>query len=176
MQPAITSLFEFGLATAGASTLSFCKKMFNDELTVGVVNYAKIMQWLIPLSMIVPFLAFVAAGDSSPSLFGPILEPFTWFCALLFGAFLNSIPFVFLEHRNSGFRCLITGLASWFILVSISQYPTQKNYDGCSCGLRRSWYPWRGQKLKFTIEKEGDSNHQHRIWAPQYAISAYTPW
>lgn len=150
--------------------------MPNDVLTVGVVRYAKIMQWLIPLSMILPFLVFVAAGESDYSLFGPIEMPLTWFYTLLFGGFAISIPFVFIEHKNSGFRCLAVVVASCLIFVFISQYPTQKNHDGCSCGLRRSWYPWRGQKLKFTIESAGDPNHQHQIWDPQFIISAYTPW
>jgi hypothetical protein len=150
--------------------------MPNDALTVGAVRYARVMQWLVPLSLLVPFLAFVVGGESSYSLFRPIEKPSTWFYALFLGGFLISIPFVFIEHKNSGFRCLVTAVASSLILVTISQYPTQKNYDGCSCGLRRSWYPWRGQKLKFTIEKEGDPNHQHRIWDSQFAVSAYTPW
>ena len=156
--------------------LTFCKKMFNDELTVGVVKYAKIMQWLIPLSMIVPFLAFVAAGENSYHLLRLIGTPLSWFYMLLFGGFLISIPFVFLEHKNSGFRCLATAVALWFIFIIISYYPTEKFYDGCSCGLRRSWYLWRGQKLKLTIKNEGDPNHQHQIWDPQFVVSAYTPW
>lgn len=150
--------------------------MPNDELTVGVVRYARIMKWLIPLSIVVPFLAFIAGGESSYSLFRSIAKPLTWFYALLFVGFLISIPFVFLEHKNSGFRCLATVVASWLILVIVSQYPTQKNHDGCSCGLRRSWYPWRGQKLKFTIEDEGDTNHQHQIWDAQFTIEPYIPW
>jgi hypothetical protein len=160
----------------GVTSTMFCKKMPDDVLTVGVVRYVKIMQWLIPLSMVVPFLAFIVGGESSYSVFRPIEKPLTWFYALLFGGFLISIPFVFLECKNSGFRCLVTVVASWLILVIINQYPTQKNFDGCSCGLRRSWYPWHGQKLKFTIEEEGNPNHQHRIWDAQFNIEPYTPW
>ena len=150
--------------------------MHNDKLTAGVVRYAKVMQWVVPLSMVVPFLVFVVAGENAYSLYGPIEKPLTWFYTLLFGGFVISIPFVFLEHKNSGFRCLVTAVASWLVLITIDQYPTMKSYDGCSCGLERSWYSWRGKKLKFTIEKEGNPNHQHQIWDAQWSFEPYTPW
>jgi hypothetical protein len=151
----------------------FCQKMPNDALTVGVVKYAKIMQWLIPLSIIVPFLAFIIAGEDSSTRYKLMDKLLTWFYPLLFGGFVISIPFVFIEHKNSGFRCLATAIVTFLVLFN---YPTEKHYDGCSCGLRRSWYHWRGQKLKLTIDKQGDPNHRHRIWDPQYVFSPYTPW
>jgi hypothetical protein len=150
--------------------------MPDDVHKVGVVKYAKLMQWILPLSLIVPFLAFIVGGESAYSLIQPIEKPLGWIYAVLLGGFLISIPWVFLKHTISGLRCLVTVVASWLILVFVSQYPTEKNYDGCSCGLERSWYPWRGQKLKFTIENEGNPNHQHKIWDPQFIVSPYTPW
>ncbi len=150
--------------------------MLNDKLTAGIVKYTKITQWLIPLLMIVPFLGFLVAHDSAffrSELTGIILE---WFLLLLLGGFLISIPFVFIEHPKSGFRCLATAAASFLVFIFISQYPMTREHDGCLCGLRRSWHPWRGHKLKFTIEKEGNPSHQHQIWDPQFEISPYTPW
>lgn len=159
-----------------ASVSSFCQHMPNDALTDGVVRYAKTMRWLIPLSMILPFLVFIAAGESAYSWFWAIEKPLTWFYKLLFGAFVISIPFVFLEHKNSGFRCLATVAVSCLILGLIGQYPVRKYHDGCSCGLRRSWYPWHGRKLKFTIDETGKPGHQHQIWDAGYTFQPYRPW
>ncbi len=126
--------------------------------------------------MIVPFLGFLVAPDSAffrSELVAIILK---WFLLLLLGGFLISIPFVFIEHPKSGFRCLATVAASFLIVVFISQYPVTQEYDGCACGLRRSWYPWQSHQLKFTIEKSGNPGHEHRIWDPQFVISPYIPW
>lgn len=114
--------------------------MFNDELTDRVVVYTRIMRWALPLTILVTFLVFVAAGNSSLALIGYAFHALFWGCVVLSGFFVLSIPFVFIEHWRCGFICLGTVVVSYLLVSGVMTYPMMKIQDGCPCGMSRSWY------------------------------------